>query len=1039
MKQELKILDAELDMNTDTTSGFNIVINNKNETINEHYQTEFMNFDKECELYAPFPKIAFHTSNYVEKSNENCIYVIGGKNNESLDNSTKTGESTILKIDVDTNKWKNITNKITLTDPNVIMTINMNELYNDVSNGSHTTTNMNMNISVIDKSYLYTLINNNLYEFDYENDVIKKYIIGTDINLIDLHGTEINSHFDIKNHTTTRISNKQNTENWTFDGLLIAENDDISNNLYILDFNLNIQGKIEYTLKRISTDNDDGIQIIPDSQSQFKFKNHKAIYVNDPYDLKEPYGKIIFIGGENGSTTNDVISILNLSNIEKEDTDIDISYNKIWKSTYNIVSNSMYPNDFSFSIYHDVCLDDDNNIWLIGGNNNIIDDIQNDDNATLTTQKLFVNTYRQPSKVPLIDEVLIIDLSYNASRNDIEEKDVIIKYKPQKPPKLAGFAITWTSVNFSEALKNIPQWATNDYLGNYKALSQYWCKKWNNNNYFHFNDEFIPTLYIENNESEMFLNKIYLNFDKCKPNKNNADTKGQDLSFIRMSDILEATSAAMRQSNLKGKKGEPNFADGQPGPNGKDKDFNIYNLEDVRKTLNTYIKATSFNIEEHNKGNKNPFYNAIISGGEWVNNYREWDEIEELIKIYLIEYEKENIPDEEPTSYYSYYYYLRDKWEIYVKDNLWPYWWKNPNEIKQLTDTGMDKEEATRRTHGEERYISPIHLGEKGDKGIRGAQGITDMVYGKDTVKKLTNINVEEEDSPDYPGFNKIDILICNNIRIPSNLYVRGTEKTETTEKGGVFLLSDARLKKDIENINTDKAIRIIENLEPVAYSIMDRTSLTYFPEYGYIAQDVKKHFPQAVTENNRNVVENVGRFSEKNIWEGFENENGEIQYKLTVDLSENEIPDEEDKKEYKLICIKILDENMTDEVHKNNIEKLKTIDYNKDNSEILDNYIVDELDLTLLEDNRSFIVDKKYDEIYIYGYKVSDFHVLDKDKIFTLHHTVLKKLHEESVKLEVMNEKSLEIQEIQHMKAETTNIRKKLEDMKKMINNLMI
>ena len=110
----------------------------------------------------------------------------------------------------------------------------------------------------------------------------------------------------------------------------------------------------------------------------------------------------------------------------------------------------MYPNDFSFSIYHDVCLDDDNNIWLIGGNNNIIDDIQNDDNATLTTQKLFVNTYRQPSKVPLIDEVLIIDLSYNASRNDIEEKDVIIKYNPQKQPKLAGFAITWTSVNFSE-------------------------------------------------------------------------------------------------------------------------------------------------------------------------------------------------------------------------------------------------------------------------------------------------------------------------------------------------------------------------------------------------------------------------------------------------------------------------------------------------------------------------------------------------------------------------------------------------------------
>jgi len=547
-------------------------------------------------------------------------------------------------------------------------------------------------------------------------------------------------------------------------------------------------------------------------------------------------------------------------------------------------------------------------------------------------------------------------------------------------------------------------------------------------------------LYIENNESELFLNKIYLNFDKCDPNKE-SDKRGQDLTFIRMSDILEAASAAMRQSNLKGKKGEPNFADGPPGPNGKDKDFNIYNLEDVRKTLNTYVKATSFNLEDYNNGKDNPFYNSTISGDLWVNNYREWDEIEELVKIYLTEYEKEKIPDEEPSSYYSYYYYLRDKWEIYVNDNLWPYWWKNPNEIRNLMngDPPISKEEATRRVNGEERYISPVHLGEKGDKGRRGAQGITDMVYGKDTVKKISNISEEYSTSTEYgDDFKEIEIIICDNIRIPSNLYVRGTEKTETTEKGGVFLLSDARLKKDIENINTDKAVRIIENLEPVAYSIMDRSSLTYFPEYGYIAQDVKKHFPQAVTENNRNIVENIGRFSEKNIWERFENVNGEIQYKLTIDLSENEIPDDEEK-EYKMICIKRLDENITDEMHKNNIEKLKAVDFNTDKSVILDNYTVDELELMLLKDNRSFIVDKKYDEIYIYGYKVNDFHVLDKDKIFTLHHTVLKKLHEESVKLEVMNAKSLEKQYIENMKEETTNIRKKIDDMKKMINNLMI
>ena len=819
-------------------------------------------------------------------------------------------------------------------------------------------------------------------------------------------------------------------------------------NIYIFDYNLNDADKIEYTIQKISDPSNINIDI--------SFQNHTAVYLNTATDLKEPYGKVILTGGKkpNGSY-NETIYIIDLSNIEKPDDETDLSYNKIFKSSirkYSKEENTLMEfyddkeeeNNFKYSEYHKTIVDDENNIWIIGGSNNLFEaslntlKVTGDQNtATIRADKQFVTIFRQPSKVPFIDEVLIIDLSYDASRNGIEEKDVIIKYKPQKPPKLAGFAITWTSVNFSEALKNIPQWATNDYLGNYKALEQYWCKKWNNNNYFHFNDEFIPTLYIENNESEMFLNKIYLNFDKCNPNENNPDIRGQDLSFIRMSDILEAASAAMRQSNLKGKKGEPNFADGQPGPNGKDKDFNTYYMEDITGTLKRYSNAVKFDLELHKAGSKAPWYSSA-SGELWVNTYKEWDEVEELVKIYLTEYEKVNIPDTEPTSYFNYYYYLRDNWDRYVSSNLWPYWWKNPNEIKKLTDAGLSEEEARRRVNGELRYIVPGTRGDKGLKGLMGSQGITSMIYGKDSVEKITNFPEKLEESSEYKKFKTLTMTICDNIRIPSNLYVRGTEKTETTEKGGVFLLSDARLKKDIENINTDKAIRIIENLEPVAYSIMDRSSLTYFPEYGYIAQDVKKHFPQAVTENNRNVVENVGRFSEKNIWEGFENENGEIQYKLTVDLSENEIPYEEEK-EYKLICIKILDGNITDEVHKKNIEKLKTIDYNTDNGEILDNYIVDELDLTLLEDNRSFILDKKYDEIYIYGYKVSDFHVLDKDKIFTLHHTVLKKLHEESVKLEVMNEKSLEIQEIQHMKAETTNIRKKLEDMKKMINNLMI
>jgi len=58
----------------------------------------------------------------------------------------------------------------------------------------------------------------------------------------------------------------------------------------------------------------------------------------------------------------------------------------------------------------------------------------------------------------------------------------------------------------------------------------------------------------------------------------------------------------------------------------------------------------------------------------------------------------------------------------------------------------------------------------------------------------------------------------------------------------------------------------------------------------------------------------------------------------------------------------------------------------------------------TLLEDKKSFILPKKSDKIFIYGYEVEDFHVLDKEKIFTVHHSAIQEIdkiqQEEKTKL---------------------------------------
>ena len=71
----------------------------------------------------------------------------------------------------------------------------------------------------------------------------------------------------------------------------------------------------------------------------------------------------------------------------------------------------------------------------------------------------------------------------------------------------------------------------------------------------------------------------------------------------------------------------------------------------------------------------------------------------------------------------------------------------------------------------------------------------------------------------------------------------------------------------------------------------------------------------------------------------------------------------------------------------------------------------------TLMDDQKSFIFKKKAEFVFIYGYEVEDFHVLDKEKIFTVHHSAIQEIdkiqEEEKIKLAAAEAKiaSLETQ----------------------------
>jgi hypothetical protein len=59
---------------------------------------------------------------------------------------------------------------------------------------------------------------------------------------------------------------------------------------------------------------------------------------------------------------------------------------------------------------------------------------------------------------------------------------------------------------------------------------------------------------------------------------------------------------------------------------------------------------------------------------------------------------------------------------------------------------------------------------------------------------------------------------------------------------------SDKRIKKNIHPLNPDKSIEIIRDLNPVSYNYIDSINNSTCSMYGFIAQEVKNHIPDAIS-----------------------------------------------------------------------------------------------------------------------------------------------------------------------------------------------
>ena len=49
--------------------------------------------------------------------------------------------------------------------------------------------------------------------------------------------------------------------------------------------------------------------------------------------------------------------------------------------------------------------------------------------------------------------------------------------------------------------------------------------------------------------------------------------------------------------------------------------------------------------------------------------------------------------------------------------------------------------------------------------------------------------------------------------------------------------------------------------------------------------------------------------------------------------------------------------------------------------------------DIQVENDKISFKFDKNYDKVYLWGKEINDFHMIDKNQIFALHHSAIQEL----------------------------------------------
>lgn len=176
----------------------------------------------------------------------------------------------------------------------------------------------------------------------------------------------------------------------------------------------------------------------------------------------------------------------------------------------------------------------------------------------------------------------------------------------------------------------------------------------------------------------------------------------------------------------------------------------------------------------------------------------------------------------------------------------------------------------------------------------------------------------------------------------------------------GLFNSSDIRIKEKILDVNDNKALKQIRDISCVYYEYKDKINRGSKPTIGFIAQQVNEHMPMAVSLQ-KDIIPNEMRIIENPQWKTLTDNSENATFKLTI-------PDLEDVSGNTKYCF-----YMSNDISGNDEVKKEA--------------------KTLEDDPKSFIFDQKWSNVFLYGKEVDDFHILDKQKLFTLNFSATQEI----------------------------------------------